>query len=488
MDGLADHARPMKLSNAALAALPTAVRTPTYDRAQVTPGILHIGLGNFHRAHQAVYMDDLLQLGQGLDWGIVGAGIMPFDAQRRDTLQAQDYLNTVVEMSDQGASARVTGAMIDFCPVSAQALIAQIADPRIRIVSLTITEGGYFIDAVTGEFDKNHPDIIADARSPDSPKTVFGILLAGLLERRSKGFAPPTLLSCDNIPENGHVTRQALRGLAEMISPDLAAWIGEAVAVPNSMVDRITPVTTDETRAFVRAEFGIEDASPVMCEPFRQWVIEDKFPLGRPPLESVGVTFTDDVLPFETMKLRILNAGHASIAYFASLLGIEFVHEAMADPDVANWLTKLMRDEVIPTLQPMSGVDYHAYLQTCVARFGNSAVADTIDRLCHDGSNRQPKFILPTLADALEQNRPIDGLALELALWCRYCGTTDELSDARGAQLRDAAQSSPQHFLGIQDVFGHMSDNNRLREAFDRQMSLIETLGPRGAVRAYLGG
>lgn len=475
----------ISLSNAALSALPNAVGRPKYDRAQVTPGILHIGLGNFHRAHQAVYLDDLMQLGEGLDWGIIGAGIMPFDAARRALLAAQDQLTTVVEMSDAGSHARVTGAMIGFCDVDARALVHQIADPAIRIVSLTITEGGYFVDAKTGAFDAAHPDILSDAADLNTPRTVFGVLLAGLIARRDAGIPAPTILSCDNIPENGDVARNALSGLADLVSPDLGDWVRADVAFPNSMVDRITPVTTEATRAFVLTEFGIDDASPVTCEPFRQWVIEDHFPMGRPALENVGVTFTDDVAPFETMKLRILNAGHASIAYVAALLGITYVHDAMADPDIAAWLQTLMRQEVIPTLAELPGVEYDAYLQTCAERFSNPAVADTIDRLCQDGSNRQPKFVLPTIADALDQGRAINGLALELAFWHHYCCTTNALDDPRSEILRATPTKS---FLDIAEIFGPLSDSAPLRAAFMDHAARLATIGPRATLKAYVEG
>ncbi|MBK0329476.1 mannitol dehydrogenase family protein [Rhodobacteraceae bacterium F11138] len=479
----------MRLSTDTLKNLPDGVAGPSYDRRALTPGILHIGLGNFHRAHQAVYLDALFDLGLDHDWAIIGAGIMPFDRERREMLDRQDYLTTVVEMSEDRRDARVTGAMIGFCPVDTQSIIRQIADPAIRIVSLTITEGGYFIDATTGAFDPQDPDIIHDAQNPTEPRTVFGLLLAGLALRRQNGHPPPTILSCDNIPDNGRITRQALCGLAAMYSPELCDWISRNVAFPGSMVDRITPATTDSTRALVKQRFGIIDAAPVACEPFRQWVMEDNFPLGRPALEKVGVQFVQDITPFETMKLRILNAGHAAIAYPSALMGHAFVHDAMADPDISDWLDQLMRREVIPTLQPVPGLDYRDYLDTCTRRFSNPAVRDTIARLCQDGSNRQPKFVLPTLTAALDQSRDIEGLALEVAFWCRYCAETADLDDPRAAMLARAARDCsdpPAGFLALGDVFGPLQHNAVFATAFARHIKALREQDARTVLRRYL--
>ncbi|MEX3315306.1 mannitol dehydrogenase family protein [Sulfitobacter sp. PS-8MA] len=477
------------LSLSTLSQLPKRVSVPSYARADLTPGILHIGMGNFHRAHQAVYLDRLFELGEDHDWAIVGAGIMPFDAERRALLQAQDWLTTVVELSPETYAARVTGAMIDFCPIDARAVIQRIADPAIRIVSLTITEGGYFIDAANGAFDAAHPDIRHDAATPEAPVTVFGILLAGLRQRRESGHPPPTILSCDNIPENGHVTRQALAGLAGLVAGDLRDWIEKEVAFPNSMVDRITPATSASKRAMVAETFGINDAAPVVCEPFAQWVMEDHFPLGRPALEKVGVAFVDDIAAYERMKLRLLNASHAALSYPAALMGHDCVHEAVADREIFDWIEQLMRSEVIPLLAPIPGVDYDHYLATCLDRFANPEVRDTIARLCQDGSNRQPKFILPSIADALAQGRPLDGLALEVALWCRYCAESDALDDPRAERLRAAARRSrqaPAAFLALTEVFGTLGQQARFAHAFARQIDAVWAGDVRSALRRFL--
>jgi len=320
---------------------------PAYDRSKLTPGIVHIGLGNFHRAHMAVYLDDLFALGQGHDWAILGAGVREGDAKMREALIAQDCLSTVIELDPKGKSARRIGSMIGFLPVEPHngALIVAMSDPAIRIVSLTVTEGGYFIDPATGAFDPTHPEIVADAARPH--RTAFGAIIAALKARRAAGVPPFTVMSCDNLPGNGHVTQAALTGLARLSDPALADWIASNVAFPNGMVDRITPATGPRERAMAQA-FGLDDPVPVTCEPFRQWVLEDNFPQGRPALEKVGVTLTPHVHAYELMKIRILNGGHATIAYPGGLLDIEYVHEAMAHPLIRGFLDKVETEEVIP--------------------------------------------------------------------------------------------------------------------------------------------
>ena len=486
---------PVKLCLANLDRLPDNVVGPRYERSSLSPGILHIGVGNFHRSHQMVYLDRLFEQGRDLDWAVVGAGIKPYDAEQRRLLEGQDWLTTVVDLSADGSSARVVGSMIDFCDARAEAIIARLADPAIRIVSLTITEGGYYIDATSGGFDAEHLEIRHDAEHPGEPATVFGVLLAALGQRRARGLAPFTVLSCDNVPHNGDVTRRTVLGLAALISRDLHDWIAETVAFPNSMVDCITPATSERERELVAESFGLDDAAPVACEPFRQWVIEDDFPQGRPTLEHVGVQFVDDVTPYETMKLRILNASHAAIAYPSALLGYEAVHDAMDDADIARWMMQLMRREVIPLLAPIPGIDFEDYLTTGARRFSNPALGDTIARLCQDGSNRQPKFVLPTVSDALNRGAPVDGLTLEIAFWSRYCAAAADsgiaLDDPRSDQLTSAAlaaRSDPMAFLGLSEVFGDLSRSEPLAEAFARQLETLWSRGPRDALHRFFDG
>ncbi len=475
--------------------LPSNVARPAYDRARLTGGIVHVGVGNFHRAHMAVYLDQLFSRGKDHDWAIVGAGVREADNAMRDRLQPQDWLYTVTDLDPEALSVRVVGSMVDFLSIDAEAILSALTNPAVRIISMTVTEGGYYIDAATGGLAANHPDIVADAAAPEAPKTIFGLMIRALRLRREAGSAPFTVLSCDNLPENGRLTRETVTGLARLSDPDFAAWIGANVAFPNCMVDCITPATSDRERALIEERFGIADHAPVICEPFRQWVIEDHFPAGRPALDEVGVEFVEDVTGHELMKLRILNAGHASIAYAAGLLGQHYVYEAMADPDITAWLRALQLREAIPTLKPLKGVDYHVYLETVIERFGNTEIADTIPRLAQDGSDRQPKFILPTVRDALAMGRAIDGLALELALWCRYClgraedGASIDLQDGQADELRKraiAAQDRPSAFLEEESVFGDLASAPPLVAAFGKWLGLMRDKGVRETLKTYV--
>ncbi|MFN7225056.1 MAG: mannitol dehydrogenase family protein [Paracoccaceae bacterium] len=473
------------------------VTLPGYDRTKLTPGIVHIGLGNFHRAHMAVYMDDLMSMGHAQDWAILGAGVREGDARMRDALLAQDCLSTVIELDPKGKTARRVGAMIDFIEVQPDnaALIAAMIDPAIRIVSLTVTEGGYFINAANGQFDPDAAEIVHDAAHPDSPKTAFGAILAALKARRDAGIAPFTVMSCDNLPGNGHVTQAAVIGLARLTDQTFADWVQHDVAFPNGMVDRITPATGPRERAMA-ASLGLgDDPVPVTCEPFRQWVLEDKFPAGRPALELVGVTFTDDVHVYEAMKIRILNGGHATIAYPGGLMDIEYVHEAMANPLISGFLDKVERDEIIPYVAPVPNTDLNAYYGLIRDRFSNPEVADTERRLCLDGSNRQPKFIIPSLRDALAAGGQIEGLALVSALWCRYCaGTTDSGTviapndpDWHTLQrLSLAAKSDPSIWIGQKAIYGETGHDPRFAVAFAQALSALWADGTAKTLSRYL--
>lgn len=486
-----------RLSNATLGSIASRARVPGYDRSGLSAGILHFGIGNFHRAHQAVYLDDLLATGRDRDWAIVGAGVMPGDARMRDALAGQDWLTTVVEQSAEASHARITGPMIDMLPVGdAAAIIARLVDPAIRIVSLSVTEGGYFVDSA-GRFDPASPAVAADGMAPEAPRTVFGMIAAGLKRRRAAGIAPFTVMSCDNIPHNGIVARSAVAGTARLFDPQLADWIAAEVAFPSGMVDRITPATGERERAIVAEEFGIEDAWPVFCEDFRQWVLEDDFPAGRPALEEIGVQFVADVTPFEIMKIRILNGGHATIAYPAGLLDIHFVHEAIENPLVRAFLEKVERDEIIPVVPPVPGTDIDAYFSEIVRRLSNPKIGDTIRRLCLDGSNRQPKFIVPAIADRLAAGAGVTGLALESALWCRYCagetdsGATIEPNDPNWATLQPlarAAATTPDAWLGIETVYGDTGRDPRFRNAFASALKALGEKGTAAVLERYLAG
>ncbi len=486
----------MKLSNATLADLPDTVAAPNYDRAKLTPGIVHIGCGNFHRAHMAVYLDDLFGLGKSHDWAIVGAGVRSGDARMRDTLAAQDFLSSVIELAPGNFTARVIGAMTDFVPVEDGngGLIAAMSDPAIRIVSLTVTEGGYFIDPDTDTFSSDHDDVRHDAQHPDAPRTAFGAIVRALSNRRKAGMPPFTVMCCDNLPHNGHVTHDAVVGVARQADPELADWIDANVSFPNAMVDRITPATGPREVALAKS-FGIDDAAPVTCEPFRQWVMEDKFPLGRPAFEAVGVTFSDRVDLFETMKIRILNGGHAIIAYPAGLAGIELVHEAMADRQIVAFLDAILTNEVLPIVPPVPGTDLNDYKILIIERFSNPEVADTVRRLCLDGSNRQPKFIIPSIRDAYRMGTPCDGLILLSALWCRYCHGEDETgaeiaaNDPNWDMLTErakAAKDTPSRWLSMSAVYGDLAGNEDFAMRFGQALKDVWARGSRAVMADYI--
>lgn len=487
-----------KLSLGSLGDLNPAVARPGYARTDLSPGIVHIGVGNFHRAHQAVYLDRLFEAGKGRDWALIGAGVRAADGAMRERLLGQDLLTTVVELAPEGHRARVTGAMIDFVPIAADngPLIAAMARESTRIVSLTVTEGGYYLDQ-HGDFDAAHPDMAKDGVHPDTPASAFGAILKALRIRRDAGLPPFTVMSCDNLPGNGHVAQRTITGLAALSDPAFADWVAANVAFPNGMVDRITPATGQREIALVAREFGVDDAAPVLCEPFIQWVLEDNFPQGRPPLEEVGVTFTDQVHAFEAMKIRILNGGHAVIAYPAGLLGIEFAHEAMQDAQVAAFLHKVEVDEILPHVPPVPDTSIPDYLKLIETRFANPDIGDTIRRLCLDGSNRQPKFIVPSVRDNLAKGQVPTGLALLSALWCRYCAGTDENgqsiapNDPDWAALTkraNAAKDDPAQWLGLREVYGSAGSDPRFSAAFAEALQAVWADGTRAVLARYLEG
>ena len=475
------------------------VATPGYDRSRITTGIVHFGLGNFHRAHQAMFVDRLMNRGKALDWGICGVGVLPGDARMRDVLAAQDHLYTLVLKHRDGSTRpRVIGSVHDylFAPEDREAVLRVLAAPTTRIVSLTVTEGGYFIDRATGEFDASDPAIQHDLRSPHDPATVFGLITEGLSRRRAAGTPAFAVMSCDNLPGNGAVTRGVVSAYAELVDPGLAAWIRAEVAFPDSMVDRITPATTDEDRALVRDVYGIADGWPVVAEPFVQWVLQDRFPLGRPPFEEVGVQIVDDVAPYELMKLRLLNAGHQALAYPGLLTGRVFAHEAATDPLIAGFLRGYMA-EVRPTLPAVPGIDLDGYVAELFERFANPAIADTLTRLATDASDRIPKFVLPAVRDNLAAGRPVDFGAALVAAWARYSEGADEagrslsIPDAlheRLAPLAARERTEPLAFLlGAGDVFGDLAERPRFTEPYLRALHVLHEEGT-AALLARLSG
>lgn len=448
-----------------------------YDRSGLSVGIVHFGVGNFHRSHQAMYLDRLLRSGDARDWGICGVGVMPADARMRDALRSQNLEYMLVERHPDGeVTATRVGSIIEylFAPDELDAVLERLANPATRIVSLTITEGGYNISDSTGAFDENTPSIRADARPGATPSTVFGIIVAGLRLRRERGIPPFTLMSCDNVEGNGDVARRSFVAFATMADPELGAWIGENVSFPNSMVDRITPVTTDADRAWVKDEFGVDDAWPVVSESFVQWVLEDEFPLGRPAFELAGVQLVHDVRPYELMKLRLLNASHQAMAYFGLLKGLMYAHEAATDEGIVDLLTRYMDDEATTTLDPVPGVDLAEYKRELIRRFANPYVRDTLARLATDGSDRIPKFLVPVARDRTARDEAATLSAAIIASWARYAELalgesglpfSDRQRDAVSAAVA-RQQGDPVGFLRNTEWFGALADDPEFGAAF----------------------
>ena len=485
----------IRLSNATLNDLPETIARPGYDRATLTPGIVHIGLGNFHRAHQAWYLHRLFQLGLDRDWAIIGAGVRPYDAAQRPKLLGQDCLSTLIELDPSGVSAEVAGAMIDYVPVEEgnAALIHAMADPAVRIVSLTVTEGGYYIEPATKGFDAAHPDIRHDAANPDRPRTAFGAMVAALRRRRDRGIGPFTGQSCDNLQGNGAVLRQTVVSLARASDPDLAEWIDARCTFPNSMVDCIVPATGPAELALARG-FGIDDAVPVTHENFRQWVIEDDFCAGRPDWERVGATFSGRVHDYEAMKIRMLNAGHQVIGHPGEILSVETISECMARPPIRALFRKVQQDEIMPHVRPVPDCTPEAYLDLITRRFSNPAIVDTPRRVAFEGSSRHPGFVLPILRDGLRTGAPVEGLALVEALWARMCegtredGSVIEPNDPLWDTLQvtaKAARDRPRAWLEQRRFYGDLVEAPRFAKAFERWLDTLWSDGCEAALEAY---
>jgi mannitol 2-dehydrogenase len=474
------------------------VAQPRYRREDLRVGIVHIGVGNFHRAHQARYLDRLLNQGQAADWAICGVGLLPGDAQVRDALRRQDMRYTLVERGPDGQSAaRSVASIVDFlfAPDDPEAVFERLAHPGTRIVSLTITEGGYNI-ADGGGFDADAPAVLADLEPGAVPATVFGVLAEGLRRRRDRGIPPFTIASCDNLPGNGQVARLAVTSYAGLTDPGLAAWIDQEVAFPSSMVDRITPVTTDETRRYVAGEYQVSDAVPVICEDFTAWVLEDRFTLGRPRYEDAGVTLVPDVAPYEMMKLRLLNASHQAIAYFGTLMGYRFAHEAIADPAIAALVTRYMADEAEPTLAPVPGIDLAEYQRSVLARFSNQYLPDTLLRLGTDASDRIAQFLLPVVRDRQDRGLTSPWSAAVVASWAAFARGRDgdghpiAFTDRQRELVDEAVRrqsGSPAGFLGMTKLFGDLGQDTEFARQFAAVYSAIVTRGARPALEELAG-
>ena len=480
------HAR---LSDQSLGTLPHHVQRPAYVRADSSVGIVHIGVGHFHRAHQALIIDRLLTQGRATDWAICGVALLPTDEGLARSLQQQSGLYTLVEKSSTGEwDFRVMGSITEilFGPDNPDAVLDRMSDPATKIVSLTITEGGYNIVPTTGDFDLANDDVRRDLANDDTPVTVFGVVTEALRRRRTMGVAPFTVLSCDNIQHNGDVARHAFSSFAAARDAALGQWMRVEVAFPNSMVDRITPGTTAEDVVSVSHELGITDEWPVLCEPFFQWVIEDNFPSGRPEWERAGVQMTSDVAPYEKMKLRLLNASHQGLAYFASLMGYEYVHDAARDPRIATFLRRYMDREATPTLDPVEGVDLDAYKTELIERFANPEVKDTVARLAAETSDRIPKWLLPVIRERLLEDGDIRCSAAIVASWARYAeavaedGQPIEVVDPLKDQLVPIAQrqrEQPLAFIENRELFGDLVDDERFVDPYLQTLQRLHTDG-----------
>ena len=481
------------LNREALAMLRPPVRVPGFDRSAMTAGIVHLGLGNFHRAHMARYTHNLMDArADMLGWGIVGAGLLPTDQRMRDSLAPQDNLYTLVERSFSDETVIIIGSLagVVFAGESSAALMDAIDSPRIRIVSLTVTEHGYCLNRSTKRLDPEHPLIRADLAHPDRPSSAIGIIVEALRRRRDAGAQPFTAMSCDNIQRNGHVLRDAVLALATLRDPALAAWIEEHVSFPSTMVDRITPVTAEQDVAALAERHGIADRWPVFAETFTQWVIEDRFPVGRPAWEKVGAQFVDDVSPYEFMKLRLLNASHLAVSGMGRLMGYVTIDEAMADPLLTRFMAAIMDRETGPTLLPVPGIDLAQYKATLIERFANPAIKDTVERVNTDAPLN---VLVDPIRDRLDAGAPLDLLALALAAWLRRVRGQDEQGapiDVRhplADVLRERAVAGgpdPRPLLGITQLFGDAGSDPRLIEPVGRWLASLYADGSRQTLAA----
>ncbi len=466
-----------RLSNATLSRLPPAVARPAYDRSAITPGVVHLGIGAFHRAHQAPVIDDLLAADPS--WGIVAASLR--SPATRDALAPQDGLYTLAVAGADGTTHRVIGCVSELLvvPEDRERLLARMADPRVRIVSLTVSEKGYCHDPATGRLAEDHPLVRADLAAPREPSSVPGLIVEALARRRAAGLAPFAVMPCDNLPANGATVRRIVARFASLRDADLGRFVEGEVAFPATMIDRITPATTDADRAAIAAATGLDDAWPVVTEPFSQWVVEDRFPAGRPDFAAAGVTVSDKVPAYERMKIRLLNGPHSTLAYLAVQMGRETVADAMHDLHLVRFLAAMMRDEIEPTLRPDGLGDLTSYRHETLRRFANPALRHRTRQIAMDGSQKLPQRLLGSVRDRLKAGAPIDRLGLAVAAWMRWVVGVDEtgkphdINDPLSPKLsaiaatagRDAAALAS-GLLSVREIFGDdLSTDPRLQAA-----------------------
>ncbi|QLL66194.1 mannitol dehydrogenase family protein [Sinorhizobium mexicanum] len=485
----------MRLSRQTLDRLPAAVKRPEYDPARLAVGIVHLGIGAFHRAHQAVFTDAVLA--EDPSWGICGVSLR--SPETRAALAPQDGLYTLKVQDGEREELQVVGSVVELlcAPEDPEAVLARLANPATRIVSLTITEKGYCHNPATGKLDEGHPDVIHDLQNPARPRSAVGLIVEALARRTSAGVPPFTLLSCDNLPSNGHVLKSVVTRFAELRDPALANILGQ-LASPSTMVDRIVPATTEKDRSDISAANGVVDAWPIVTEPFRQWVVEGDFPLGRPAWEKAGVVFVDDVAVFEMMKLRLLNGSHSTLAYLGYLAGAETVADAMALPGMEALVEGLMVDEVSPTLPALPGFDLSAYRQALLQRFRNPALRHHTWQIAMDGSQKLPQRLLGTIRDRIAAKASYDRLALGVAAWMRYARGIDEQANA--IDVRDplagriAAVAQPLQrpdeivaaLLRITEVFGDdLPSDEAFRDTLVRNLAGLMSDGAAAVVKSH---
>jgi len=465
----------MRLCEKNLNALPAAVARPTYDRTRVVPSIVHLGMGAFHRAHQAMFTEAVLQSGD-LAWGIVGAGLISTD--KKNALLPQDCLYTLAEKGAEGETVRVIGAIVDVLggPDDLPRLLARLSDPVTRIVSLTVTEKGYYLDPATRQLQLQSPDIAGDLAHPEAPRTILGLIVAALKNRRAADVPPFTVLSCDNLPNNGRLAKAAVLAFAHEVDADLASWIDANVPFPCTMVDRITPATTEADCAHVAAAIGMDDAAPVVTEQFVQWVIEDDFSMGRPDWTLGGAIFSDEIERWENMKLRCLNGAHSTLAYLGQLTGRETVADAMQMPLISRILDALWL-EIREVLEAPHGVDSGEYVERLKLRFRNPALKHRTAQIASDGSQKLPQRLLAPLRDRIARGLPSPMIATAVAAWMHYAvkiAHTPEavLNDPLAADVLACARISNNaasivgHLLSIEKIFGtDLPNDAEFREA-----------------------
>ena len=487
------------LSSETLSSINADVSAPVYDRSKITAGIAHFGVGGFHRAHQALVIDELLRQGEAKDWGIVGLGVRPEDSGMRAALQKQNGLYTLVEKHADGTrDARIIGSILGMLTVhddGVDAILDLLTAPTTRIVSLTVTEGGYNINQSTGEFLLDTPAIAADLVDGARPGTVFGLITEALRLRREAGTASFTVMSCDNLQDNGRIAERAILTFARAKDADLAGWIEQHTRFPNSMVDRITPVTTDEDREEAAKLTGHDDDWPVVCEPFFQWVLEDSFGDGRPPYELTRVQLVDDVEPYELMKLRLLNASHQGLCYFGHLLGYRLADEATSDPLIADLLRRYMSDEASLTLRPLPGIDVAAYCENLISRFRNPEIRDTVARLCAESSDRIPKWLVPVIRERLDAGGSVVRSAAIVASWARYATGVDEQGKPIEVvdNLRDQVMAAavptddPLAFVRDEKLFGDLAQRPGFTEPYLHALEMLRTQGAKALLTELAG-